>query len=158
MLVLKPFACNLTSPPRACWRMVARRAGLLVLGSMLAMSAFANERSGQSAERLGTLFYSAAERVTISRARHNESDPAQRSNLMTVNGVVKRGGANSTAWVNGEAVAEGQSVPPATALTMTQRGVTLNGIQLHVGETIDLVTRERNDLVTPGAVTVKRSE
>ena len=70
-----------------------------------------------------------------------------------VNGVVKRHGGPSTAWVNGRAVVEGQPVPPATRLGVTARGVTLDGTAVRVGESLDLSTRERSDIVAPGAVT-----
>ena len=104
-------------------------------------------------ERLGTLFYSAAERAAIVSARQDEPDAPVSSSHVTVNGVVKRQGGPSTAWINGRAVVEGQPVPPATRLGVTERGVTLDGTTVRVGESLDLSTRERSDIVAPGAVT-----
>ena len=143
-------------PRLAPWPAAARRAGLCVLATMLTTSALAAEAVSQPVERLGTLFYSAAERTAIIRGRHDD-DPGEQSfgSQMTVTGVVKRQGGHSTAWINGQAVNEGQSAPPATRLTMTHHGVMLDGNPVRVGETLDLSTRERSDVVAPGSVTMR---
>ena len=129
---------------------------------MLAGSALASEAPAQPGERLNTLFYSPAERIAMTRARQ-EQGPAQAqstpiSNQMTVNGVVKRQGGNSTAWVNGQAIKDGQPAPPANRVTTTERGVVLDGRPVRVGEALDLSTLERTDIVAPGAVTIRRSK
>lgn len=139
-------------------RLAARALGCLLgwgsaLSVLLAGSALAAQASVSAGERLGTLFYSAAERAAIVRARQDEPDAPASSSQITVNGVVKRHGGPSTAWVNGRAVVEGQPVPPATRLGVTARGVTLDGAAVRVGESLDMSTRERSDIVAPGAVT-----
>ena len=150
--------CHHSDWPRlAPWPTAARRAGLGVLATMLTTSALAAEAVSQPGERLGTLFYSAAERTAIIRGRHDD-DLGEQSfggSQMTVTGVVKRQGGHSTAWINGQPIHEGHSAPNATRLTMTHQGVTLDGNPVRVGETLDLSTRERSDVVAPGSVTVR---
>jgi hypothetical protein len=123
---------------------------------MLALSPLAAQAPHPPSERLGTLFYSAAERSAITSARQGQPDAAPSSSLMTINGVVKRKSGNSTAWVNGQAVRDGQPVPPAARLTTTGDGVLLDGQPVRVGETLDLTTLQRNDIVAPGAVTIRK--
>lgn len=120
--------------------------------ALLTGSAQAAQGSLATSDRLGTLFYSAAERAAIVSARQDEPDAPASPSQITVNGIVKRQGGPSTAWINGRAVVEGQPVPPATRLGVTQRGVTLDGTAVRVGESLDLSTRERSDIVAPGAV------
>lgn len=121
---------------------------------MFAVLASANDGTSQPGERLGTLFYSAAERTAITRGRSsNASDEA--STILSVSGIVKRERGKSTAWINHQPVAEGQSLPPTVRTTISATGVTLDGQRVRVGETVDINTRERTDIVTPGAVTVK---
>ncbi len=143
------------SPHLASWRLVTRCSGLAVLGTMLALSAVASGIPIQTGERLGTLLYSAAERSAITRTRLGQADATPVDNLMTVNGVVKRHGGNSTVWINGRAVGEGQSTPPTIRTTISTTGVTLDGQHVRVGETVDINTGERTDIVAPGAVTLK---
>ncbi|MBU3898052.1 MAG: hypothetical protein KJ614_03850 [Gammaproteobacteria bacterium] len=131
--------------------------------AMLAASVLASEVTVQPGERLGTLFYSPAERAVITRARQGlgqgqAESAAPISSLVTVNGVVKRQDGNSTAWVNGQAVQDGLSAPPANRVTSTGRGANLDGRPVRVGETLDLSTLERTDIVAPGAVTIRRSK
>jgi len=146
-------------PPLACWPLVPRCAALGLLGAMLAGWVVAAEAPNPPGERLGTLFYSTAERNAVVRARQGNTDAkvdaAPVNSPMTVNGVVKRNSGHSTVWVNGQAVPEGQSVPPATRTSISASGATLDGKRVQVGETLDLTTLERSDLVAPGAVTIK---
>ena len=143
-----------------------RGAGLTVLATMLPSLALAAETPVQQGERLGTLFYSPAERSAMARARQRQGESAAPisesvapiNQLMTVNGVVKRQSGNSTAWVNGQAIKEGQPAPPANRMTTTGRGAILDGRPVRVGETLDLSTLERTDIVAPGAVTIRRSK
>lgn len=146
---------HLGSPRFAPCPLVWRCTGLLALGAMLTGSVLAAQAPSPVSEPLGTLFYSAAERGAVTRARQGQSELAPISSLMTVNGLVKRQSGKGTVWVNGQAIREGHSAPPAARLTTTQRGVTLDGTPVRVGETLDLSTRERSDMVAPGAVTVR---
>lgn len=138
---------------------VRRCTGLTATTAMLAGSVLAVEVSVQPSARLDTLFYSPAERAAITRARQGQAESAAPiSSLVTVNGVVKRQDGNSTAWVNGQAVQDGRPAPPANRVTTTGRGANLDGRPVRVGETLDLSTLERTDIVAPGAVTIRRSK
>ena len=166
MLAARPPRSSLPlSPPSPTRRVVggrlaARALALVrlcgwgaVLSVLLAGSALAAQGAMSAGDRLGTLFYSAAERAAIVSARQDEPDAPASPSQITVNGVVKRQGGPSTAWINGRAVVEGQPAPPATRLGVTERGVTLDGTAVRVGESLDLSTRERTDIVVPGAIT-----
>lgn len=149
--------------PGAFLGLVRRCTGLTVMTAMLAASVLASEVAVQPGERLDTLFYSPAERAAITRERQGlgqgqTKSAAPVSSLVTVNGVVKRQDGNSTAWVNGQAVQDGQAAPPAHRVTSTGRGANLDGRPVPVGETLDLSTLERTDIVAPGAVTIRRSK
>lgn len=140
-------------------------AAMALMVVMLPPMALAVEAASQSEAPLGTLFYTAAERNAIVRARQGQGNIGATPEataatvpinpFMTINGVVKRKSGNSTVWINGQAVQEGQSMTPVTRLTPTDRGVTLDGKPVSVGETLDLTTHERSDIVAPGAVTIK---
>lgn len=106
-------------------------------------------------EGLGTLFYSAAERAAIVEARRGEADAPVLSTRMTVNGVVRRERVNSTAWVNGQPVVDGHTLPLAGRVHVQRDGVTIDGKPLRVGESLDVITQTRGDVVAPGVVTRK---
>lgn len=144
-------------PGLAGWRVAASRLGLGVLGIVLGVSAVATEAlSPAPADRLGTLFYSPAERSAISLGRQGEAaTTVEASSVVNVSGIVKRERGNSTVWINGRAVPEGQSVTPVARTTISITGVTLDGQHVRVGETVDINTHERTDIVAPGAVTIK---
>lgn len=143
------------SPHLASWRLVTGCAGLAVLSTMLALPAVASDLPIQSGERLGTLLYSVAERSAITRTRLGQAEAAPADNLMTVNGVVKRHGGNSTVWINGQAVNEGQSLPPTNRTAISSTGATLDGQRVQVGETLERSTQARTDIVSPGAVSTR---
>ena len=105
---------------------------------------------------LGTLFYSPAERIAIMRARDESAQDGPQSNQMVVSGVVKRQHARSTAWINGQAVNDGNPVQSIRRVRITDKGVTLDGNHVRVGEKIELTTGQRSDIVEPGAVSVTR--
>ncbi|MDP2369886.1 MAG: hypothetical protein Q8M25_16885 [Rhodoferax sp.] len=106
-------------------------------------------------DALGTLFYSAAERSAIAQARQGEAGAALLSTRMTVNGLVKRTGGNSTAWVNGQAVVDGHTLRQVGKVSVQRHSVGLDGKSVRVGESLDLSTQGRTDIVAPGAVTVR---
>lgn len=103
------------------------------------------------AEGLGTLFYSPTERSAISSAREGKTGNDTASGL-TVSGIIKRESGKSTAWINNKAIPEGQPIPPASAPKITAQGVTIDGKPVRVGETVNLVTGERTDILPPGTV------
>ena len=72
-------------------------------------------------------------------------------------GLVKRSPQKGTLWINGQAIPEGQAVPPASAPTIMATGVIVDGKQLRVGETLDLTSGERADFIPEGSVKVHRA-
>ena len=109
---------------------------------------------------LGTLFYTNAERSSISRARLDTGQVSEAgepvANVLSVTGLVKRQGGHSTVWINGQPVSEGESISQGKHLSTTPGGIRLDGTGVRVGESLDLTTRERTDIVQPGAVTIKK--
>ena len=106
--------------------------------------------------RLGTLFYSAQERLAITQGRSGESE-VESSSIVRVTGIVKRTGGKSTAWINGQAVPEGKTQAPMAKTTISPNSVTVDGQRVRVGEALDLNTHERADIVSPGAVTTQKA-
>lgn len=89
-------------------------------------------------------------------ARRNEQPGAiNYGTSVSVSGLVKRGGQKSTAWINGQTVAEGQAVPAAGVPVIAAKTVTIDGQPLRVRETLDLESRARSDALPPGAVSVR---
>lgn len=129
--------------------------GLSVLAPLFAASALAVEGPNPPVQPLGTLLYSAAERNSITRARQGEPAVGAASNVLTVSGIVKRERGNSTVWINGQPVREGQSLPPTSRISISATGATLDSQRVRVGETVDINTHELSDIVPPGAVTIK---
>lgn len=128
----------------------------LLLITAAASTASATESLAATNQRLGTLFYSASERDAIVKARFGLVDEETPSAIVRLTGIVKRSGGKSTAWINGQAVPEGQSEAPGVKTTISTSSVTVDGQRVRVGEALDINTRQRADIVSPGAVTIKR--
>ena len=111
-------------------------------------------QSAAAAPELGTLFYSPAERSAIVRERSGAAADTATTRL-SVSGVVKRARGKSTAWINRQPLPQGQLAPGARSTAIFASGVTVDGVRLRVGQTLDTQTRERTDIVTPGALRVK---
>ena len=144
-------------PPRLCRHSsVPARALLGLSGLLCLLTAHAAEVTPEPGEPLKTLFYSVSERSTIARVRAGigSDDAPDVPRVVNVNGIVKRQGGSSTAWVNGLPVRDGDFIAPAQRLLTIDGGVSLNGVPVKVGEALDLATQERQDVVAPGAVTV----
>lgn len=91
------------------------------------------------AGKLGTVFYSPAEREALVSSR-NEVAP---SAVYTVSGIIQRGAGKSAAWINGREVTE---VPPDSAipsLVIKKGYVLIEGKPIKVGETLDIVSGQR---------------
>lgn len=108
-------------------------------------------------ERVGTLFYSPAERAGIVAARRADQPGLTFSSTrVSLGGLVKRGRGKSTAWVNGQAVAEGQAVPAAGVPVISAKSVAIDDQPVRVRETLDLESGSVSDVLPPGAFSVRR--
>jgi hypothetical protein len=136
------------------WRGVGLRMCLLLSFAAPASGASASKPVELIPPSLGTLFYSAPERAAIARARFGQEDE-ESSAIVRVTGIVKRNRGKSTAWINGQAVPEGQSQAPAVTTTISTSGVVVDGQRVRVGEALDIHTGQRADIVEPGAVTIR---
>ena len=125
--------------------------------SLLLLPVIASAQASQ--ERLGTLFFSPAERAAMVVARRGEqSGVINYGTSVSVTGLVKRGRQKSTAWINGQTVAEGQAVPAAGVPVIGAKSVTIDGQPVRVRETLDLESGARSDALPQGAVSVRRQE
>ena len=127
----------------------------LLLFAAAGTEALATEALVATNQRLGTLFYSPSERDAIVRARLGLLEEETPSAIVHLTGIVKRSGGKSTAWINGQAVPEGQSEAPGVKTTISTSSVTVDGQRVRVGEAVDINTHQRVDIVSPGAVTTK---
>lgn len=112
-------------------------------------------------ERLGTLFYSPAERSAIVSARKGEISGAAAASATTtfvLTGVVKRGGQKGTVWINGRPVAEGQAIPAAGVPQLEAGRAIIDGKPVRVREGLDVESGARTDALPQGAVAVKPSK
>lgn len=96
----------------------------------------------------------------MARARTGEAadaaDAAQpTSNILGVTGLVRRQGGHSTMWLNGQPVPEGNTTAQGHTPRSTANGIVLNGTGLRVGESLDLSTGQRSDVLAPGSVTLQ---
>jgi hypothetical protein len=135
-------------------RILLRSASLFCVVQLLMPSALAQR--GQ--ERLGTLFYSQAERSAIVAARKGEvsgAAAASASSALVLTGVVKRTGQKGTVWINGQPVAEGQAIPAAGVPKLETGRVIIDGQPVRVREGLDVESGARTDALPPGAVSVK---
>ena len=105
------------------------------------------------------MFFSPAERAAIVVARRSEQPGAISSGTaVSVTGLVKRGGQKSTAWINGQTVAEGQGIPAAGVPVISNNSVTIDGQSVRVRETLDLESGARTDALPQGAVSIRRQK
>jgi hypothetical protein len=131
--------------------------GCLFLLANQAHGASEGDPLSKTESHLETLFYTAQERHAITQARLGEFDE-ESSSIVRVTGIVKRTSGKSTAWINGHAVAEGQTQAPAVKTTISSASVTVDGQRVRVGEALDINTRQRADIVEPGAVTIRANK
>jgi hypothetical protein len=103
---------------------------------------------------LGPLLYSRQQRVAIAQARTATPEGSSR---MQLSGIVRRERAKGTVWINRQAITVGQALPPARHTRLTPAGVAIDGQPLRVGETVDLRSHERSDLVAPGALRIRET-
>ena len=109
----------------------------------------------QTPESVGTLFFNAKERDAIVAGRNASTDQAPLPTVMSLSGVVTRSNGKSTAWINGQAVREGESPMPGVPLVIGHGVVKVNKHSLRIGESLDLTSQQRTDILPAQAVTRK---
>lgn len=115
-----------------------------------------NTPAAAAPETLGTLLFTPAQREQIIRARQPQTQTGEQAVATTsvshLQGVVRRDGGNSTVWINGKALPQGQAQTP----TLQGVDALVAGRRLRVGEAIDTLSGVRSDVVVPGTVTVTK--
>jgi len=100
---------------------------------------------------IGTVFYSNAERATLVAARSGITQTA----IYSVTGIIKRGAGKSVVWVNGRAVTETPQDPTIPTLVIGRDHVMVEGKQIKVGESLDIISGQRVLRLPEQAVRVK---
>lgn len=116
--------------------------GLLAAAGFGTSTVSAASASSRASEPLGRLFFAPEQRALLDRQRRDGHGSAATGNVIRLDGFVARGGVPSTVWINGRPQPDG--------------GVATT-VSLRVGESFDSVTREKNDVVAPGAIRVGRT-
>lgn len=118
-----------------------------------------------AAEPLGRLFLTPERRALLEHQRRTNVQEAQslEGTTVSLNGIVVRSGGKATVWINGRPqhdAALGAPVQAGLNAREPARARLTAGEEapadLSVGESINLATREKNDVVAPGAVTVRK--
>ncbi len=117
-----------------------------------------------AAEPLGRLFFSPERRAILERQRlTNIQEQAQslEGATMSLDGVIVRSSRKGTVWINGRPQSEneiGTGVQAGISAREPNRATLVTGEEapasLRVGESINRATREKSDVVVPGAVQV----
>lgn len=94
------------------------------------------------AEPLGRLFFTPAQRAAWDQQRQLQpvAEPGAAA-LLSMDGLVRRSSGRQTTWINGRASTEAAPLPAGVR-------------RLKVGETIDLESGERTDLLKGGRLAV----
>jgi hypothetical protein len=114
------------------------------------------------AQELGRLFFTPEQRHALdarrkARVPDKPAAAAAVSPTLRLDGYVKRSGARSTVWVNGEAVDDAS--PPAggsDARVGVTVGETRSRVQLKPGEVLDRGNGEVHDVLGDGAIRIRR--
>ncbi|MCK9285816.1 MAG: hypothetical protein M0P39_16220 [Rhodocyclaceae bacterium] len=113
---------------------------------------------------IGRLFFTPERRANLDRQRQLNIQETQtlEGSTMSLDGIVRRSGGKQTVWVNGRA----QNDTGTTGVVVGSRGarpgeavLSAGGeapAELKVGESINRATRERNDKLGGGRVTVAK--
>lgn len=92
-----------------------------------------------AASPLGRLFFTPEQRAALDGQRHADASRHDvGSATMRLDGIVARRGGGATVWINGR----------------PQRDRVADADNLRVGESIDLLTREKRDVVAPGTLRI----
>lgn len=120
-----------------------------------------------AAQELGRLFFTPEQRAALDARRKARvpdkpaAVPQAESPVTRVNGAVRRGGGNSTVWINGETVPEagpgGARIAPREAgagRVNIPAGEGAQRYDLRVGQSVDRGTGEVRDVIGEGEVRV----
>lgn len=123
----------------------------LTLWTIAALLGQAHVAGAAPMGNLPTLFYTPLERQAISAGRlpaPAAGDMAEPASTTQLNGIVRRAAGKGTVWINDKPVPEGTS--PAGKIQAL--GAVVDGRRMRVGESVDLISGARTDVVAPGAV------
>ncbi|MFA6971572.1 MAG: hypothetical protein WC208_09245 [Gallionella sp.] len=95
--------------------------------------------STAQANTIGTVFYSPAERAALVASRSGITQ----SVLYTLNGITQRGAGKSVAWINGRAVTQVPQDAAIPSLVINRDHILIEGKQIKVGETLDIISGQR---------------
>lgn len=98
------------------------------------------------------------ERTAITAAREGKTAATETPSGLHLSGIVKRAKGKGTVWMNQRPLAEGETIPPAAVPHITTDGVTLEGKPVRVGQTVNLLTGERHDLLGPGSLSTGKAK
>lgn len=107
--------------------------------------------------QLNTLFFSPAQRLQLVRERNAAavSGPTQH---IQVNGIVKRAHGKSTVWLNQQALNEGDTDASIRITLLDAQNITLNGQRLRVGESMELLSGTRRDVLPNGTTAARTAQ
>jgi hypothetical protein len=117
------------------------------------------------AEPLGRLFLTPERRALLEHQRRTNVQETQalEGSTLSLDGVVVRSGGKSTVWINGRPQHDDtRGVPVQAGVTPREPGRARLAAgeeapaDLRVGESINMATREKSDVVAPGAVSVRK--
>jgi len=111
---------------------------MMIAKLTLGLSLIALISTPLSAEEMGRIFYSAAERAQLDDNYQNINRPRNVSNEVILNGIVQKNGGERTAWINGVAEVVGRSNERSPASIPVTIPGKKNPINIKVGQTISL--------------------
>jgi len=131
--------------------------------ALAATAALALPHPGHTRE-IGRLFFGPAERANLEKMRLAPPPPEPPKveevkrpvGTVSVNGIVTRSSGRSTTWVNGEAAHD--ALRPTDSTARVPVGETKRAVPLRVGETLDIDSGERRDLLGGGSIRIRRTE
>jgi hypothetical protein len=130
--------------------------GLAMLLSWLCLS---SAQAQTAPDSLGTLLFSPAERSAITAARvAQQSSGFNFDTSLSVKGLVKRGASKGTSWINGQTITEGRTITSGSVPVIGTKEISVEGRSVRVGETLDLESGTRVDLIPQGSVSVRRQK
>ncbi|MBI4756511.1 MAG: hypothetical protein HY778_14065 [Betaproteobacteria bacterium] len=141
-------------------------ASLALLLALATWGATAPAAQAAEGEPLGRLFLTPEQRAALSRGRTLglPQGPTTREHAYTLNGVVRRSGGRSTAWINGVPLHDRETAGAVRVLPRqgeSGRAVVAVGedkpVSLKVGESIDPASGSRDDPLEGGSVRVHRA-